>query len=171
MKIQSYIHGHQGIGHLILDFQHQMRLMTQTRLSHATSSKITIDTISLLHRPMLLQCPSITQNRVFYREIWTMKTVGSQMLNTTRTAIKTYQEAYLHVEHDPQNKYIKSYRKTTSGMREKSARRSTRILQELLISSLLSNWSQIGQNGPFYILFIDYMDHADPHHYSSWGYH
>ena len=101
MKIESHNHGHQVIGYLSLEFLHQWRSMTHLQLSHATSSKMTIDPIILFCMPLLLQFPSIIQNRVFYMEIWTTDSMVPQTLNTTCTTMETYQEAYPHIEHDP----------------------------------------------------------------------
>ena len=90
MEKQSHIHDHQVIGHLILEFEHQIRSMTQLQLSHPMSSKMAIDPTVLFCTLLLLQGPSIIQNRVLYMEIWTTKVVGPQTFNVTRTTMETY---------------------------------------------------------------------------------
>ena len=97
-KNQSHIHGHQVIGHLSLEFRHQWRLVTHLQFSHATSTKMTIDTTVLFCSLLLFQGLSIIQNRVLYMEIWMIKAMGPQMLYTTRMAMETHQESYPHIE-------------------------------------------------------------------------
>ena len=126
MRIQAHIHGHKGQGHHIHEFQHKIWSVTQSRLINATSSKMKIDHTALIHMLMLLQCPNIIQNRVFYKEIWSTKPVGPQMLYTTHTAMESHKKAHQHKEHVSQSKCIKSYHKIIRDKREKSSRRTTR---------------------------------------------
>ena len=76
MKIQAHIHGHKGLRHHIHVFWHKIWSMTQSRLTTVTSSKMTNQTTVLKYMFRLLQCPSIIQNRVFYKEIWTSEPVN-----------------------------------------------------------------------------------------------
>ena len=62
--------------------------------------KMTIDNTTLIHMLMLLQCPNIIQNRVFYTEIWTMEPMDPQTLYMARTVMESYKEAYQLEEHD-----------------------------------------------------------------------
>ena len=73
--------------------------MTQLRLIDATTSKMAIDHTALIHMSLLLQCPNIIQNRVFYKEIWTMEPVDPQMLYMACTTMESHKEAYQHKEH------------------------------------------------------------------------
>ena len=57
-------------------------------------------TTTLIHMLMLLQCPNIIQNRVFYKEIWTSEPVDPQMLYMACTATESQEEAYQLEEHD-----------------------------------------------------------------------
>ena len=81
MKIQAHIHGHKGLRHHIREFRHKIWPMTQFRFR-------------------LLQCPSIIQNRVFYKEIWATKPVDPQTLYIARKMTESYKEAYQLKEHD-----------------------------------------------------------------------
>ena len=99
MKIQAHIHGHKGLRHHIHGFWHKIWSATQLQLTAATLSKLTNQTTSLKYMPRLLQCPSIIQNRVFYKEIWATRLVDPQMLYIACTVIESYKEAYQLKEH------------------------------------------------------------------------
>ena len=99
MKIQAYIHGLKSLRYHIHEFWHKIWSVTQSRLTGATSSKMTNLTTVLMCMPRLLQCSSFTRKWLSYSEIWATEVVGPQTLNTTRTATETYQEAYQLEEH------------------------------------------------------------------------
>ena len=99
MKIQAHIHGPKGLMHHIHEFRHKIWSVTQLRLIGATSSKMTNQTTALMCMPRLLQCSSFTRKWLSYSEIWATESVGPQTLNTTHTAMETYQEAYQLKEH------------------------------------------------------------------------
>ena len=99
MKIQAHIHGPEGLRYHIHEFRHKIWSVTQSRLTDATSSKMTNQTTALMCMPRLLQCSSFTRKWLSYSEIWATEVVGPQTLNTMRTATETYQEAYQLKEH------------------------------------------------------------------------